>query len=456
MKSFTQYLVEADYSRFLKKNNNLSDTQRDEINTYFSKTNTQAGSGIDWQSKKVRKWSYDDFLDIMIKSKSGRKQVIKHKAIKGLTEGDDYVHVRMPSKEYLAYIPLNYEAAQKFNTRDMGVCSGPWCIGHSGDPTYWNSEVIQELQVPIYVINRHSKWVVMIQEGNRKYDVWSVENNPKKIREGIPNFSIRKNLLNPKQKAMYDEIREDYYDEETEPEEIDIDDALVDYDNLIEDIENSGNARESAEEYAREQFWEECERIKSDTKDEYRESIEIHTNEFERLDALFDSGEELRDELDGERDDWIENDEEGDEPTATFDDEADLTVDEIQNRLDTIETAKDELYDKVSELEDDINTINNIEPYEMINNNDIEWSEEPPDEDYIYEDLDVDLPSITDGKYSDYVDLAEEHMGFSARHSAGSVDQDIAEYSYGGSRAGTAEEVLEYHELYHPEYVNNR
>lgn len=449
MKTFAQYLTEADYKRFLKKNKNLSDDQKDEINTYFSKTNTQAGSTIDWQSKKVRGWNYDDFLDIMIQSKSGRKKIIKHQAIKGLKEGTDYVRVRMPTKEYLAYIPLNYETAQKFNTRELGVCSGPWCIGHSGDPYHWNDEVIENQQVPIYVVNRSSKWVVMIQEENRKYDVWTVENNPRLVKQGIPNFSVRKNLLSPKQRDMYDEIREEFYSEESEPEEIDIDDAVIDYDNLVMDINNAQTGWESAGE----NFYSECERIKEETANQYQEHIDDQIELHGELDSLFDSGEKIRDELDDERNEWIENDEKYDEPTTVFDGEH-LTVSEIQNRLDSIEKRRDEAYEAIDNLTDEMNSIENIENYEM-EDSDIDWTDNPPNEEDMYDD--ITIPSVFHGRYSDYIDLMEEHYGWSSAHSGGSADDDIRIFVMEGSWGNSsAEEVLSNNELYHPEIVNER
>jgi hypothetical protein len=213
MKSFKTYLLEADYMRFLKINNNLSNSEKNEINRYFSKENPQAGSTIDWQDKNIRKWTYDDFENIKMQYKSGMKKSGKLKCdkvkIKGLSKYE-YVNVRMPSKDFCAFIPLTFEAAQVMNTRKLGVCSGPWCIGHSSTPYHWNEEVIGGEQVPIYVVNDTSKWVVMIHPHNKNYDVWSVENDFYKKHMGIPGFSIRKNLLSPKQKEMYEKIRRAY------------------------------------------------------------------------------------------------------------------------------------------------------------------------------------------------------------------------------------------------------
>lgn len=442
MQSFTNFLTE-DKNRFIRKNKNLTNDQKKEVSNFF-KVNRQAENKVDWNKSKTM--TYDDFADIMIQTKSGRKTIIKHKAIKGLKEGMDYVHVRMPSKEYLAYIPLDFETAQKFNTRELGVCSGPWCIGHSGEPYHWNDEVIIKQQVPVYVVNRFSKWVVMIQEENRKFEVWTVENLPRQVKQGIPDFSIRKNLLNPKQKAMYDEIREDFYDEETEPEEIDVDDAIIDYDNLVVDIENSESNRESAKDNAREEFYIEAHRIKEDTKDEYENKYNEAYDIYNDLQILFDEGEELQQNFE-------DTDDAGE--TSYFDGEY-LNYNEIQDTLDDIEKKKDAALENAENIEEIKDSIDDVEEYDMYDNDDINWSEYPPNEDDIYNDLDFEIPSIGDRKYSDYIDIAEQHMGFSIRYSGSDVDKDIVEYSYGNSRWRTAEEVLSNHELYHPDYVNDR
>jgi len=435
MKSFKVYLLEADYMRFLKKNKNLNDQERTELNKYFSKKNPQAGSKIDWQSRKIRNWKYDDFENIRMQYTSGMKKSGNLKCnkikIKGISK-KDYINVRMPTKEFCAFIPLTYEAAQAMNTRKLGVCSGPWCIGDStGNAYHWNEEVIEYKQVPVYVINSMGKWVVMIQEGNRKYDVWTVENNPRKTHEGIPGFSVRKNLLNPKQKAMYDEIREEYYDEEEETW-IDIDDAEADYDQLVRDIETARNEWEAA--YTN--FWDEVYRIKENTKEKYENEWSEIQEEIEELEENINEYESLLD------------DEDANEESLFYLGGEEFTYSDIESFLEDAKDNKEDLEIKQGEIQEIIDSIDDIEGYEMHDAEGIEWTEDPPYEDYIYDD--VMIPSIDSGRYDDYVDLMEEH-GYGGDISK--TNEEIYYYVIDDS-GYSAQDVLSNNGWYHPEVLN--
>lgn len=444
MKNFTQYLIESK-DRFIKKNKNLTKDQKKELIKFF-KTNRQAENKIDWN--KSSNMTYDDFLAIMMETKSGRKTKIKHQKIKGLTEGKDYIHVRMKTKEYLAYIPLTFDAAQKFNTKELGVCSGPWCIGHSGNAYHWNEEVIQEKQVPVYVVNTRSKWVVMIDKGNRKYNIWSIENVPSKVHEGIPNFSIRKELLDPKQKKLYDEIREDYYDEEEETE-IDVTDATNDYEKLIDDIDNAASKTESA----KEEFDNETYAIKEETKEKFKEQISNAQEEINEKEKEIEEWEEIVEDID-----YLDETDYEDGVTD-FRDEY-YTEDEIEKYKRGVESDIDDNNREIEEYQSDmgladdqLRQIDDIEPYEMADA-EIDWIRYPPLEDDMYDD--IDIPSVDDMDYSDYIDVMTEHGSFWSNNS--SVDDDIREYVYysyyGGSSYSSAEELLNDNDLYHPESVN--
>ena len=209
MKTFIQYLTEAK-DRFINKNRNLSKEQKKELIDFF-KTNRQAESDIDWN--KSHKYSYDQFFDIMAKYRSGRRKVKKFKCqdkLKGLTKDQDYVHVRMKTKEYCAYIPLSHDTAQKFNTdRVIGTCQGSWCVGHSSTKDYWTQYVLRDHQVPIYIVDQSNKWIVMIDGDNRSYDVWDLNNDTPNAK--IPDFDVKKELLSSKQQKLYDEIRNDIF-----------------------------------------------------------------------------------------------------------------------------------------------------------------------------------------------------------------------------------------------------
>ncbi len=437
MKSFKFYLLESK-DRFIKKNKNLTRHQQKELIKFFS-MNRQAESKVDWNKAHIM--TYDEFEVIMTQTRSGRQTKLKHHSLKGLKEGTDYVHVRMKTKSYLAYIPLNYETAQKFNTKKLGVCQGDWCVGHSSTAIHWNDEVIEGEQIPIYVINTESKWIVMIKEGNRQFDVWDLRNNPSKTHEGIPYFSVRKELLSSGQKKMYDEIREEFFMEEEETI-IDIDAAEEDYDRLINDIEEA----ESTWGRAGEEFYSVTEHIKSETISK----MEIEKSSLEEeKDELESEMEIVHEKMNGEPDQIEEDDD--DEEYYDFDgdlythDELDKIYDEAQDKVNVLDEEIIDIQSKIDEIED-------IAAYEM-NDYDVDWSEDPPTEDEVYDE--INIPSVSDSDYSDYIEVMENHYGWSARHDGDKADGEIREYvTMEGSYNSSAESILQNSELYHPSVVN--
>lgn len=212
MKSFKGYLLhEADYRRFLKKNKNLDQDEIDSINKYFSKTNAQAGSSIDWQSKDVMNMTYDQFEEIMKNWSSGRKKTFKPIKIRG-TKGKDYWEIKVKTKGFQCIIPLTQKMSQWLNS-PMFACEGAdYCIGWTGTAEHWEEIVVKEQQVPIYVTNGAEKWVVMIYPDNKEYDVWDRMNSmAKRKNTKIPGFDINKNLLTSSLKKLYDDIREEFF-----------------------------------------------------------------------------------------------------------------------------------------------------------------------------------------------------------------------------------------------------
>jgi hypothetical protein len=219
IKSFRIYINEADYMRFLKKNKNLSFTQRDEINDFFSKKSPHAGERFgqkyDWQSKKVRNMLYHEFKDFMMSTPAGRKNNIKQTKIPG-SKGKDYWPMKLKNKDFIANIPLNWETAQFMNSCKYGTIAVKYCIGWTNDDNYWVDNVIIEKKVPIYITDGIKKWVVMILPGNKKYEVWDKFNDRDLTKsegtEPIPGFSIKKELIGSRQSKLYDEIREEFYE----------------------------------------------------------------------------------------------------------------------------------------------------------------------------------------------------------------------------------------------------
>ena len=354
MKTFKEYLYEANYMKYLKRNKNLTNDQRKEINTYFSKINTQAGSKIDWQSRKIRDWTYDDFMDLKLKYKSGIKSSDKINCRKIKVpgkEGEDYIRLILKQNDFCAFIPLNHETAQFMNTKKFGGCQGEWCIGDTRTGVNWNDHVIHNGEVPVYVFNKYSKWVVMIQEGNKTYDVWNIDNDPTKTYEGIPGFSIRKNLLTPKLKRLYDEARimMEEGNEDIEPPE----EAVDDYNRLVSDIED---AREEYEKLSLD-YYEENKNIKKDTLEKYERILD-----------------DLKKEL----------------------------------KNSTEEDEKIEIEEQIDDIIDDIERIENMDISEMYYEDDIDWTDDPYSEDYAIENTDWVIADRLKLDYPDYFDYAEE------------------------------------------------
>ena len=454
MKTFKEYLYEANYMKFLKRNRNLNDEQRKEINDYFSRVNTQAGSKIDWQSRKIRDWTYDDFMDLKLKYKSGIKSSDKINCRKIKVpgkEGEDYIRLILKQNDFCAFIPLNYETAQFMNTKKFGACQGEWCIGHTKTPSYWNSHVIKNKEVPVYVFNKQSKWIVMIQKGNKTYDVWNLDNNPTKIHEGIPGFSIRKNLLTPRLKKLYDEARE-----LMQKGEIDTEAATDDYNQLITDIEDARNKADSVEI----QYYDTLQDIKDTTFGEYEKEQREVKEEIDELESDKEEKEELIDELENE---IIDLETEYEDLESVYEDDED---DDIEVRMSDIESEIKEKTDEIASLENDISyikseiedandryydyeyildAIENAELSELDNVPGVDWSSQIPTIEDFYDD--IDIPEIDNGNYETYEEFVEEY-GEIYDHDR--VNRDIREYVmyYIG---GTAEKVLEDNGYYPPE-----
>lgn len=453
MKTFKDYLLEADYSRFLKKNNNLTDEQRKEINKYFSRKNNQGGSDINWQSREVQNMDYNDFLNIMISYKSGFKKKLKVN-VPG-KKGEDYWQVRLKTKGFLAYIPLNQETAQFLNSSKYGTCKTGHCIGWKDDPSYWNDHIIDSQEVPVYIVNGRGKWVVMIEKGNYSYQVWD-KMNKKDISIGnlepIPGFSIKKELMNSKMKKLYDEIRRDFYtdDKRIEGKHVDIDDAYEAYIEIINDIDDAQTEMRKDQEW----FDNETYNIKADTYNWYDNEIEDKKEEIQdSLDEISD----LEDIISELEDVQIKFREDPELDTISINGE-EYTEDDVEYSISSNNKDISHIRSLIEEMEGDIggltyirDRIEDIEIYEMGEDDEVEWIRSPPDEDDIGRG--VVVPSTFDVGYSDYFDLMEDHgYGGSRNKTDDEIRQHIYDARYGmGKDAG---EILSDNDWYDPSIIN--
>jgi len=452
MQSFIDYgvLNEAkSIARFLKKNKNLTPAQVKELDKYFTQVNRQASNDFirrygNWDSKKVRNLTYDDFKSFQAEYKSGLKNAKKmkcksiEKKIPG-TAGDDYVHVVIPDKRFCAFIPLNHETAQFMNTRKFGVCSGDWCIGSTLTAYHWNDEVLEQQQVPIYVLNNESKWVVMIHDGNRTYDVWNIDNDPNKVKEGIPGFSIRKNLLSSKQKKMYDELRS-YYFEEADTT-VDIEDAERDYNKLITDIETAHDEwNKNVEE-----FYETNERIRVDTIEKYRKEEERLENEQVKINDDISANEEKIEEYEDELAELEDNDPNNKIGIENYK----LLIKALTRSNERKREEYDKIDDKLIELSNAIDDMKSMSADEVGENwDEYDWTEDPIE----YENVNMytEIPKIE--WYSDYTNLISEH-GWEGDYDK--ANENIVYYIL-EEAFDSAEEVLAKAGWHHPNIVNEQ
>jgi len=379
MKSFKIYLLEADYTRFLKKNRLLTKSEIAILNDFF-KTNQEAAKDFEekygWQSKHPKQMTWQDFENFMMNYKSGRRRNLKNIKIPG-KKGEDYWPIKLSNKNFIANIPLNWKTAQFMNSCKYGTINVNYCIGWPDEKTYWNRHVMREKKVPVYVADGYAKWVVMILPSNRRYEVWDKFNNVNvalQNKEPIPGFSIKKELLGPKKAKLYNEIRKEFY---TMGNEKGLKEATIAYDKMKEDIMYYAQQRAEDEEY-----W------------------------FEDMQRILDS-----------------------------------TVDQYNEWLDEAEEAGDE--EKIEEYKKILDILEEMNPYDMLSYHfsystpEIEFVEEP----YEYEvRYDVFAPNFNDDMYAPYFTYAEE-MGYDI--DPDSLEYDLEELSNGGDWEGVDERRLE-------------
>lgn len=448
MQSFKTHLINEDKSRFVQKNPHLTDMQKQEI-IDFIKKNNQADGKLD--ANKATTMTYDEYQSFMGQWQSGRKVVLKHVPIAHLKEGEDYIRVKLHTKEYLAYIPLSYATAKIFNTKDLGVCQGEWCVGHSSTSAYWDDHIVNSGEVPVYVINKESKWIVMIQRENDSFDIWDLDNLRPQPHDSIPNFNVKKELISPELSKLYDEIRTDHYDTETD---VDTEAAENDYNYLIQDMANARDNYAQADE----DFYSECQRIKEETKEKYEELARP-------LETAMAFAENRLDFAKNQYEMWKKD------PThKIISDERSNQIYMFPREFEGTVIAKlqkiyDAAYEKWYAVQAIVDGIEDVENYEMYSTDHIEddgkkyyfgWIDEPPDEDEKYNS--VNTPYWASSKYSDYFDFAEDYYGWSEKQ-GDSLQQDIDEYVYEGPYGGRnsdAAEVLSEHGLYDPSGYNDR
>ena len=245
VKKYTSIILERK-DHIIDKIPSLTQDEKEEIKKFFHRKSNMENL-IDWN--KWRKLTYADFEKIMReKTKSEKKrelQKLRRQGLKGMKEGEDYIEVRLKNKDYIAFIPLNPNAARVFASKHFGNCHGQWCIGNSQAEKYFYSEAVDQHLIPVIVIGDGEKYVVMIDARNGSVNsIWDKYNKRPMHGEVIPNFSIKNELLTPKLKKLYKEIDDTIWNTppgdapEGVPQD-DYEDAVSAYDSIVNDIHSS-------------------------------------------------------------------------------------------------------------------------------------------------------------------------------------------------------------------------
>ncbi len=409
------FLVE-DKSRFINKNKYLNKPEKDKLIAFF-KMNRQAEKAVDWN--KSQEMDYEDFEKVMLKFKSGRQAVVKHRPISGLKEKEDYIKLKLKRKDYLAYAVMTYKGSQAIASSKVGPCRGKWCVAHSDSANYWNEYAVRGGSMFVYVMNADAKWAVQIPEFG-SHTVWDAED---RSGANIPGFDVKKELLTPQLKKLYDEIRQRY------KSEANFEEAEEAYDYLVRQLDDM----QSEYEGAREWFWDETSRIKRETIEEVREEIEELEEEYQTFEGILKKARERRElktktlkPLPGVK--------------MTYGQD----IGKITKKMRTVK-------DNIDELEDAIEAIEEIEYYEMDSTdppNGVKWSDDPPSEDYIYDHIyGVDIQSDRFQAYFDFAEANGADVDFDG------LQQDMWEFTH--EEGYSATEFLDSLDLYAPSSYNN-
>ncbi len=310
MKTFRQLIFE-DKARFIRKNKNLSPQEQDEIIAFFDSHNhSEKKFTQKYGTRGFVTFKYEEFTEWIEQSSDTNSQQkkkakkMRHRGIKGMKEGEDYVHVKTSNPYFTCYIPLNYKANQVIFSSHIGNCRHDGCIGSSQAEKFYRLEAIKNEFVPVVVVGENSKDTVMIKPDNKSWEAWDSGNNkysnnnkPFVNREIIDGFSIRKELITTKLAALYDWVRDNWrkgdkgkiYIEEYEYIEIEYgwDMIIYDIDEYILNIK-----------YAYDDILFRMERLAKDTLTKYKDLYDSnpleYKNEYQNLQKLVDNKDFLR------------------------------------------------------------------------------------------------------------------------------------------------------------------
>lgn len=454
MLSFREHMLTEKKDHIIKKMPNLDNYQKELLIKFFKKR-TDLESKVDWN--KWKKLTFDDFEPLLQNiSKRGRKLAVKHKGVRGMKEGTDYIHVKMKNTDYLAYIPLTIEASKLIGGKNIGNCESRWCIASNDAQHYWNDYVGTYEAVPIYLIGAARKWAIMVFESG-KYNIWNWEDKPVADKD-IPNFDIKKDLLSGKNKKVIEDAREKL--EEIEKPVIDTADAEESYDDLVRAMDEAvdsytserdaaasadyDNLRRTIVNYREEVTEKEQERSVFDTERENLEQVNAEIDEA-RTYELWDSEEDEENDVNGY---W-----EYEGKRYKSEGELNDMYDSNEHRISEIDDAHNNLTYDIEGLESDIEQLEGMEPHEIHEyESEFNW-DEPYDvgDEYAWEQ---NIESPVWSNYNEYFDFADDHFG-TYTNNLNSLEQDFYGWQREEGYGNTAEGLLSDNSYYHPDVAND-
>lgn len=191
--------------RFIDRNPNLTFEQAQEIKNFFNTHNEAEALMGDWQ-RDSSKWTYDDFSKFITdyehrNTKSNADRIANKKGIEGIVLDEDYLDLGEYTMEswgtFHAYSPLTHLGAKVLAGPQVPPVqddkdSAGWCIGWSGNDTYWNQycnddkyfiilcgEKVPTLKVCLEILNGFNDWrdVKVWDYYDHDNDMYSYMNN---------------------------------------------------------------------------------------------------------------------------------------------------------------------------------------------------------------------------------------------------------------------------------------
>jgi hypothetical protein len=127
--------VSTKKARFIDTLSTLSDAEKDEVKSFFSKHSVYENK-IDWNNKNLCYTDFQQVFKLADSSSKNRKQEAKKNPIMLFTSRDCKIITQ--TKDFIIATPLTWECAVYFNSFKCGGEGAKWCIGDKKRSDHWN------------------------------------------------------------------------------------------------------------------------------------------------------------------------------------------------------------------------------------------------------------------------------------------------------------------------------